>query len=318
MKLEIKEIGAAEAFGGYRGDWDGFEPSAGNPANTVCHAELYRDYLSAPIFLEAYADGRKAAQWLWCKRRWPWNCFRLTLESRCGPQLASEFTARYDEVFQAFIGYLRQRYWPANISVLCYALARGITQSALQACAFARMEQYYSYVNTLPEDDEALIAQFHPSRRNRVRRARKDGCVYQAEVDPDEYYALSRETYRRSDIPGPRRRTVRRLHRFLAARHKALFSGVYVDGALKAASIIPYHGGHAFYLYGASSSDRSDKSGNATSYLHYENMRTLHGQGVRDYDFGGATLTTEKGKSLAEFKRSFGGAEIQCYGGILR
>ena len=315
LKIEIRQTDTANLDGDAWNDYDSF---SAHPANTTFYAGLYRGrLLSAPIFLEAFISGDKVSQWVLAKRRSRQNPFSVELSSPCAPQVAQKHTSQFDEIFAAYIEFMNRSFHPENITVFNYALTRGITEAALLQSGFSRVERFCTFVNQLGEDDE-LLRQFHGSHRNDTRRALRLGFSYTPILSFEEYLHLSKETYARSDQSGPSEREVLKLQRELVEHHKGLISGVSVDGTLEAASIVLFHGEHAYYLHGASSNERSR---GATTLIHYENMRLLRRRGVRFYDFGGARIANDvdaKARSISAFKSRFGGTLIEAFGGIYR
>ena len=190
-------------------------------------------------------------------------------------------------------------------------------RTALARAGFQQIEEHPTYVNSIAGDAEMLRA-FHDSHRNDTRKALREELRYSDALTSAEYLRLSRVTYGRFGQAGPEPALVEGIERTLTAGGKALCSGVYAGGELVAASIVLHHGHNAFYLPGASS---PAKPRGATTLIHFENMRRLRERGVRSYDFGGALEGAEaddKARSIAAFKRRFGGARVVGYGGRYR
>lgn len=311
--FEIELAGAGE-FGGSPADWNSFAPHESNPANTVEYAEFYRTLGRLPLFLEARRRGEKVSQWLLCRQpRRPRPLAWLSAD--CGPQVADEAMAERDELFDAYVRFLRHRFWLRELSLLKYSLVRGVTQSAMRRSGFRQIETYGSYVTRLGSDD-ALLSAFHDSHRRNTRKAIREGLRYAASLPVPDYLVLSRQTYEPYGQAGPTPELIDAVERTLARQGRALFSAVFAEDQLAAASIVLYHGRNAFYLHGASS---PGKPRGATTYLHFENMRWLRDHGVEHYDFGGARLDAdEKSRSIATFKERFGGRLITEFGGVYR
>jgi hypothetical protein len=312
MNLKINSLKEVEAD-----SWNGFDDTSAHPANTTFYANLYQKAGSCPIFLEAYAGDIKVSQWLLCRYRPIFNPFKTELLSRCGPQIINFFIDQYDEIFCKYIEYVSLKYSPRNITLLQYALVRGIPFSALEKCGFKRVTKYLSYINPII-DDEAILRRFHTSHRNDARKALRERFKYEPQITPDDYHRLSLETYQRSKKSGPSWGDIRDIYNKLIIYEKGLISGVYVKNKLCTATVILYHGENAYYLYGASA---SEKPRGATVYIHFENMRYLRKKGVKRYDFGGAMIAgtnDEKAISISLFKKRFGGDQVDAYGAIYR
>ncbi len=313
--LTVDEVSPRTALAGMRNEWDSFDSINPQPANSSAYGAYYAsELLSRPLFLRAFTDGVLVAQWLLYLRRTPGSHFRLTCGAFAGPELSRESELPYETVLTGFVKHIFRKHGPCNLHLLSYALVRGIPESALASSGFQRIEQYGSYVNTLAGDD-GLREQFTSNRRYELRRALKAGYEYRVGIAAGDYHKLSSISYRRSGMRGPMRRTLTHIEKHLSGGGVAFLSGVYAEGELNVASIIIHRGRTAYYLYGASA-DR--KAPGATAYIHYENMRHARELGILEYDFGGARDVNEKDRSLAEFKRQFGGRYITCCGGVYR
>jgi hypothetical protein len=293
--------------------WDEFDPVSGHPANTSFYASFYRKLIYTPLFLEAFAGSLKIGQWLVCKKRVLRKPFSYHMVSQCGPQVMSDYQPHYDEIFSAFMDYLKRDYSIESINLINFALIRGITERALQKNGFSEIVKYTAFINNIEASENNLLC-FHKSHRNDTYKAIREGYSYVHNIGPEEYYNLSVETYGRSNLQGPGLDHLKKIYHNLVVKNKAIISGVYVNGHLNAGSVIIYHGFNSYYLHGASS---TQKSRGATTFIHYENMKYLNNFGVNKYDFGGAKYEAETPKVhlLTDFKRRFGGQLIICYGG---
>lgn len=310
--VEVAIAGTGE-LGGGRADWDGFAPSRANPGNSTAYASLYRALGRTPIFLEATIGGVKASQWLVSRRPRRFLPF-ASLSADAAPEHAEAALSRADDVFVAYVAFLRRRFWLQDLSVHKLALVRGLSEAALSRAGFRERARYGSYVAQIGGDEE-LLASFHSSHRNDTRKALREGYRYEEALPGGAYLPLSRETYERSGREGPEPALVAAIERLLVPAGEALVSGVFAGDVLEAASIVLYRGWSAFYLHGASS---AGKPRGATTLIHYENMRRLRERGVRFYDFGGARIADDadpKARSLAAFKERFGGRWVDAHGG---
>lgn len=313
IRVTLAGIGA---YGGSPAEWNAFAPAQANPAGSIEYAALQRSLGPLPVFLEAWRGDSKISQWLLCRTRRRIVPF-APLVADCGPQVADAAVADSDDVFVAFADFVRRRLRPRDLRVLKYALVRGISRSALTRAGFQEIEEHPSYVSQIA-DDATMLAAFHDSHRNDTRKALRDELRYSGALPSAEYLRLSRITYERSGLIGPEPALIEGIDRTLVAGGKALCSGVYAGEELVAASVVLHHGHNAFYLHGASS---PAKPRGATTLIHFENMRRLRERGVRSYDFGGAREgddADDKARSIAAFKRRFGGARVVGYGGRYR
>ena len=75
-----------------------------------------------------------------------------------------------------------------------------------------------------------------------------------------------------------------------------------------------FHGNTVTYLHG----DSNERTKGASNLLHWEIIKIAKNEGYNWYDFGGATLHTEKnskGWGINRFKLRFGGKLCIFYGG---
>lgn len=295
--------------------WDGFDASTAHPANTSFFSRVHADSVTKPLFLEVHRDGRKIAQWLVFKKRGRIRFWNSILFSFCGPQIVAECGELADEIFTECFAFLRDNFKPAEIQALNYTLTRGIRESALRNCGFTQIDRFVYYLNDLSLSEDEQLAGFHASHRNDTRKAIREGYQYVPEIAVPDYFRLSEETYARSGSKGPSLGYLHRLKEMMAANSTALISGVLVNGKLNCGSVILYHGTNAYYMHGASI---TEKVRGATTFIQYENMKWLKGAGVKRYDLGGAQLSRADEKSLpiAAFKEKFGGQRMEGFGGI--
>ena len=299
------------------GGWEGFSPETGHPAQLPCFAELYRNSRTRPLFLEAFRGGVKSAQWLVFRNRLGFLPFaKIDIFSLAGPQVVESELGNTSEFFTAFISWIKINLKPVSITVLNRALVRDIPRTAFEINQFQTIDECVPYLSSLLGTEEELLNRFNSSHRNDTRKAIKEGYVYIADLDPEEYYGLSQETYGRSNREGPQVEYIHLIQEKMVKAGKAFLSGVKAGGRLASASIVIYHGRRGFYLHGASS---SEKSRGSTTWIHYKNMLRLRDLGILYYDMGGAKLSPdsdEKAVSLTLFKSRFGGEAGQAFGGI--
>ncbi|MEW5977031.1 MAG: GNAT family N-acetyltransferase [Acidobacteriota bacterium] len=295
--------------------WDRFDPATAHPANTSSFARLQERWFSSPVFLQALMKGQKVSQWLLTKVHRRANPFSVQIISACGPQVLLHHQGLADDLFVSYLEFIRTKFRPFRIRLLNYALTRGITETALKRSHFAQIEKFATYVNRIEDDDE-ILQRFHSSHRNDTRKAMRDGCEFRPSIPLAEYVRLSALTYERSGQHGPTAEELSGIRSELVDQGNGLMSGVYRNGNLEAASVVLFHGHHAYYLHGASA---ETKVRGATTYLHFENMRILREAGVRFYDFGGARTgegADDKARSISAFKSRFGGTLVEAYGGV--
>ena len=296
--------------------WDAFERPCAHPANSRSFALVHRRWGCSPLFLEAARQGSRVGQWLVFRSRGRWGLRRPSLFAFATPQVREDDPELRSRVFVAMSEWLVSRFRPQTLTLQSFALIRGISEQTYQEAGFRHVEKFWSYVNPTGDHD-FLLSTFGSNHRTNTRKALKLGYTWRADVTADEFVRLSRETYGSPD-GGPSAELVRRIQRHMVPAGTAVISGVAVDGSLRAASIVLFAGTTGYYLHGGST---SAKDRNAATYLHYENMRWLHGRGIAEYDFGGAKVGaghSDKALSISEFKRKFGGRLIEAWGGSWR
>ena len=298
--------------------WDAFDLESSHPGNSVGFAKVHQALFFTPIFLEGFVSGEKVSQWLVFLSARPWRKYRQgQVDSFCGPQVLKQAAEHSDDLFEAYVNFLNRQFEPVDIQVHNFALVRGISRSALERANFRTVIQYDCYVNGLGSD-ESMLQDFHSNHRSYARKGLKQGQRYCVNVLPREFLQLSRETYQRFGLPGPSKRLINHIHKYMVPRDTAVISGVRVEGVLKAASIVLYSARSGYYLHGASA---RDKDRFAATYLQFENMRFLRNRGIHAYDIGGnrhGKQESEKIENVIAFKRRFGGALKQAYGGTLQ
>jgi hypothetical protein len=166
-----------------------------------------------------------------------------------------------------------------------------------------------AYVVDLAESEEARWASVEKRVRTSVRKAEKLGVRVRettAMADLDSYYALHRETYRRTRAtPHPRAYFEAIWH--LAARGDAMVLVAEVDGRAVAAATFGIEKATSLYWTGANSAKGLDVA--AGPLLQWTALARLAARGVRWHEVGEAfpKEATGKARGLDLFKRGFGG-----------
>lgn len=269
-----------------------------------------------PLFLTAGQNGQTLAQWLLFVAIPLRPFLPRAVFAHCGPQVICAYQEDYDSIFEAYFRWIQARVRPGSFTVHNRTLIRGISRSALERCGFDEIDECCPYINRIDKSDEAILADFHASHRANTRKAMREGYSFCTDVGVEEYYALSVETYGRSNKEGPALDHIARIMRHMVPADTAALTGVRQEDRLIAATVVLYHARQGYFLYGASS---TEKARGATAYLHYRNMLFLREKGVQTYDVGGAKLDERadaKAVSLTQFKQRFGGEMFTAFGGV--
>ena len=178
------------------------------------------------------------------------------------------------------------------------------------------------YVFQLPLDgrrEEDLLARFNQQWRRNVKKAEKSGVVVQrgGAAELAAFHGLYVETARRDGVsprPLPYFTTMWQAMtaedpdriRLYLARH---------EGDLVAAATMVRVGAHAWYSYGASSTEKRDVRG--SNAVQWAMMRSALDAGADVYDLRGITDTLDESDShagLVQFKAGTGGRAVEYAG----
>ncbi len=136
-------------------------------------------------------------------------------------------------------------------------------------------------------DDEAIIAQMHQKNRYNIRLATRRGVVVDRVPATDDalstFYGLLAETAGRNEFGIHAPAYYADFLRLLGEDAVLLFATV--DGHVAAGAMAARFGGHAMYMYGASST--TTRADGAAFLLQYEAMRWARGRGAGSYDLWG-------------------------------
>ena len=186
-------------------------------------------------------------------------------------------------------------------------------------------EEFYSLVIDLGQDLEAILADLDADVRYRLRRAERDGLVYER-CDPGDRALLAGFCHFYDEFA-----SLKGLPPINRARLWAYAS----QGALELSRVGTAGNGtlvwHAYYrggqrvrgLHSASlyrrSADSSHRSlvGRANSYLHWQDMVTFKAEGIIWYDMGGWYPGRADAAKLGinKFKEDFGGRLVRGFNG---
>ncbi|MCB9549800.1 MAG: GNAT family N-acetyltransferase [Myxococcales bacterium] len=170
----------------------------------------------------------------------------------------------------------------------------------------AEAADFGTYVVDLRGGLDAVVQGLSSGHRRDWRRGLRDGLETRERVHPAEFIALLRETYAHGDKALPFSEAyLRRLLESPAI--PTLQVGVYADGALQAAALVPYDARRGWYLHGGV---RRPGPVGAAVLAHVDVMARLIERGVPAYDLGGVRpgTTDPRLAGIADFKRRFGGA----------
>lgn len=232
--------------------------------------------------------------------------------------------------FAAHMLTITRRTGPARVASVYFAphlvaaADADLVQYVQTECERDGFEPWPTRLIDLTADPSRILSGFVSSTRNQINRAeREDGLGFVALDAPSEgdiahfrtfYNDFARD--KGTSVCGPYHLETMRLLR----RRNALTITRVTD----ASGILCYHAyvvgeARAMLLYSAShfrsaeTAESRRRVGRANRWLHWKDMNYFRGRGVRTYDCGG--LTSDP--NIAEFKRSFGGADVTEYSGYV-
>jgi hypothetical protein len=174
---------------------------------------------------------------------------------------------------------------------------------------------YGSYVVDLGQTEEAIWAGLHQKHRNVIRAAEKKGVTVRRIPGVDELiFNLIKGSFVRSAkswVGALRVRLRMRLSDFqrqaeALGPHSTTFLAEH-EGRPQGCAVIHFSRHSAYYMHGGAADHPVT---GAMNLVHWEAMRQLRAEGVREYNFVGARLNPEPGskqEGLARFKERFGG-----------
>jgi hypothetical protein len=175
-----------------------------------------------------------------------------------------------------------------------------------------------TYVVRIDRDDEALLASFVSTTRNRIKKAKQLGAVVSTSADPglmEQFYEAYTEMGARKHAPVPRRTfVVQGLKALIDRGHALLFTERY--GGQVANMLVVDALGLPCYMIGTRSVAhvKGDVPG-AAQMLHFEIMKYLRDRGKTYYDLGGCEgpepIESHPNFGVWRFKHGFRGAFVQ-------
>lgn len=173
--------------------------------------------------------------------------------------------------------------------------------------------KYGTYITDLRLDEDEIFAKFKSSTRNKIRKAIRQGVIYEETSNIQEIAALLKETFARSGDSA-----LSPSLSFLQAMQRNMGDSVrfYVtrkSNDLQTCAVVVFDDGQAYYYYGGS----IKKPVTGSAYLmHWETMKRMKELGTKEYNFMGAAYKPKPGTksySLQEFKQRFNPQEIYGY-----
>jgi hypothetical protein len=173
----------------------------------------------------------------------------------------------------------------------------------------------------IPEDPEEHLMALPGDARYRIRRARRNGVEVQrlSSGSPDmdnkmgEFLKLLKVTAERHGFYTAPEEFYRNVVRDLCA-HLLL---AYHEGTLVAAIIVATFGEEAYYLFGASTTEKGNL--HAPYLVQWEAMEVARRQGCSRYDMWGiASQPSPRTRGFIQFKQKFGGTVEEYPGAYIR
>jgi lipid II:glycine glycyltransferase (peptidoglycan interpeptide bridge formation enzyme) len=174
-------------------------------------------------------------------------------------------------------------------------------------------EDHLDFICDLTIGEESLWKKLFPSRRNKIRKAEKEGLKIQlinniSEFE-DSYYIL-KKIYSRIKLPLADKTLFDSAYRILSPKELLkVFLAKYNNKAIGALYLLTY-GGKSYVWYAGSLSAYLNKHPN--DILYWEAMKWSCRNNYKTFDFGGAG-SPDKKYGVREFKRQFG-ADLVNYG----
>lgn len=173
--------------------------------------------------------------------------------------------------------------------------------------------RYGTYIIDLRLSQEEIFSKFKSSTRTKIRKAKKDGTIFEKTSNIEEISAIVKETYARSGDSA-----LSPSLSFLQAMQKNMGDSVrfYVTrngSEIQTCAVIVFDGDQAYYYYGGS----IEEPATGSAYLmHWETMRSMKELGIGEYNFMGAAYKPKPGTksfTLQEFKQRFNPIEVYGY-----
>jgi len=183
-----------------------------------------------------------------------------------------------------------------------------------QAPAFPFTKQtQHTLLIDLTQDDEALQAGMSKNMRAQLRKAEKDGFVWEVSEDLDEFRTLFNAFAAEKGLKALSTGVLEAERAFLLIA-KTSFEG---KPLVAHAYLVDVEESRARFLYGAtvrlSEGVDANLVGRANRLAHFLEMGEFRRRGLKTFDFGGYALGTEdpQKQGINQFKESFGGTIVE-------
>jgi len=171
---------------------------------------------------------------------------------------------------------------------------------------------YGSYVIDLNATEDVLWRNIGRIYRQNIATAQRDSVSVREGLDDLEAaYQLTRDTFRRSDMPFMSRRSYDRFLRGLGENGKLMTA--HYQGVLQSCVAYAFSKRCAYAVYAGNLAAQHQ---GANKLIYWEAIRLFKQLGVQQFDFVGARLNPEKGskqEALNLFKKRFGTTLVRGY-----
>jgi lipid II:glycine glycyltransferase (peptidoglycan interpeptide bridge formation enzyme) len=203
------------------------------------------------------------------------------------------------------------------------AVARTLNESGWLAPGssdgFGMGQPQFVFQLPLPEDESELLRSFNQLWRRNIKRADREGVVVELGEYDDlvEFHELYTETAVRDDFTPRPLSYFQNMWKAMASEspHRIRLYLARHEGDLVAATTMTQVGVHAWYSYGASSSNKRDVRG--SNAIQWRMIRDAVADGATVYDLRGITDTLDATDPLAgliQFKVGTGGQAVEYLG----
>ena len=177
--------------------------------------------------------------------------------------------------------------------------------------SFYLRKQGVSCFTDLTKSMDEIMAKMKPNTRNEIRRAMKEGCVFEVSDDLDEFVAFYNAFCDSKGLDDYASKA-----RILKYKN-VLITKVRQDETLLArhVNILDREGRSAFLMFSCSErlSEGVDRKliGWGNKFLHYKDLEYLKDHGYVRYDWSGICLDPKDERyTIGQFKLSFGGEVV--------
>lgn len=310
-------------------EWDG----ALQGTNATCfHAARWQSFASTsvagrtPLFLKWCDAAGSPVAWATAAgigtHSFMASTFRRTLLLDALPAVVSEDSPATYDLLSVMLADARDR---GFVELQLEGYGSEVDKEALEVLGFSTTPRF-EFLVEVGDGETACWDGMESKRRNKIRRARRDG-VKVLPLGPtaaaDAFVHLQKETTARIrerggaiGDPPPPEVTHRRLSR-LADGELGMLRAAQVDGAIVAVAAFGCFNGRAYYLESAAS--EAGLRAQAPSLLLWEAIAELADHGFETLNLGGCSGLAEAPESpehgLFVFKRDFGATIVQSAAG---